>query len=101
MLLYCRPAGCHQPAGPDASGECAYTLKSPYRDGTTHIILDPLDFIVSLAAQVARPRVNLTRFHGVCLPPIANTGQARQTDPDQINSPAQCDAAMTWAQSLK
>jgi len=45
-----------------------YTLKTPYRDGTTHIILEPLDFIARLAALVARPRVNLTRFHGVFAP---------------------------------
>jgi hypothetical protein len=36
-----------------------------YRDGTTHIVLDPLDFLVRLAALVPPPRVHLTRYHGV------------------------------------
>jgi hypothetical protein len=45
--------------------------KTPYRDGTTHVIFEPLDFIACLVALVPRPRVNLTRFHG-CSPPIAN-----------------------------
>ncbi len=40
-------------------------LKTPYKDGTTHIILDPLDFIARLAALVLKPRVNLIRYHGV------------------------------------
>ncbi len=40
----------------------------PYRDGTTHVIFEPLDFIARLAALVPRPRVNLTRFHGVFAP---------------------------------
>jgi hypothetical protein len=37
----------------------------PYRDGTTHVIFKPLDFIARLVALVPRPGVNLTRFHGV------------------------------------
>jgi hypothetical protein len=33
--------------------------------GTTHVIFEPLDFMARLAAMVPKPRVNLTRFHGV------------------------------------
>jgi hypothetical protein len=46
-------------------GEVRYQLKNPYRDGTTHVIFEPLDVIAKLAALVPRPRVNLTRFYGV------------------------------------
>jgi hypothetical protein len=35
-----------------------YELKTPYRDGTTHVIFEPLDFIAKLAALVPKPRVN-------------------------------------------
>ncbi|MFT6301123.1 MAG: hypothetical protein ACI9XK_000095 [Granulosicoccus sp.] len=45
-----------------------YALKSAYRDGTTHVVFDPLDFMAKLAALVPRPRTNLTRFHGVLVP---------------------------------
>ena len=38
------------------------------RDGTTHVIFEPLDFIARLAALVPPPRLNLTRFHGVFAP---------------------------------
>lgn len=38
---------------------------TPYRDGTTHVVLEPLDFIDRLAVLVPRPRVNLTRYHGL------------------------------------
>ena len=34
-------------------------LKTPYRDGTTHVIFEPLDFMARLAALVPKPRVNL------------------------------------------
>ena len=45
-----------------------YELKTPYSDGTTHVLFEPLDFISRLAALVPKPRVNLTRFHGVFAP---------------------------------
>jgi hypothetical protein len=53
-----------------ANGQVRYQLKTPYRDGTTQVIFNrgghpPLDFLARLAALVPRPRVNLTRFHGV------------------------------------
>jgi hypothetical protein len=45
-------------------------LVKNYRDGTTHVIFEPLDFIAHLAALVPHPRVNLTRFHGVFAPTV-------------------------------
>ncbi len=38
------------------------------QDGTTHVIFEPMDFIARLAALVPKPRVNLTRFHGLFAP---------------------------------
>ena len=69
-----------------------------------------MDFIARLAALVPKPRVNLTRYHGVLAPNhrwrrlvtpakrgkgvkrIANTG---------VRSPAERHVAMSWAQRLK
>ncbi len=51
-----------------ASGHVRYGLKTPYRDGTTHIVLEPLDLMGRLAALVPPPRMHLTRFHGVFAP---------------------------------
>jgi ribosomal protein S27E len=51
-----------------ASGHVRYELKTPYRDGTTHIVLEPLDLMARLAALVPPPRMHLTRFHGVLAP---------------------------------
>lgn len=87
-------------------GYVRYQLKTPYRDGTTHIILEPLDFIARLAALVPKPRVNLIRFHGVFAP---NSRLRQQVTParrgkltsDEAKTPAQRRAAMTWAQRLK
>ena len=50
------------------AGKVRYALKSAYRDGTTHVIFEPLDLLSRLAALVPKPKVNLTRFHGVFAP---------------------------------
>ena len=34
-------------------------LKSPYKDGTTHIVMEPLEFMERLTALVPRPRLHL------------------------------------------
>jgi hypothetical protein len=39
-----------------AQGQVRYRLKTPYRDGTTDIVLEPLDFMARLAAREERRR---------------------------------------------
>ena len=64
-----RPAVSEKRLSLTPNGNVRYQLKTPYRDGTTHVIFEPLDFIARLAALVPKPRVNLTRFHnGVFAP---------------------------------
>ena len=40
----------------DDRGRAVYRYKRPFRDGSTHVVLEPLDFIARLAAWVPRPR---------------------------------------------
>lgn len=47
------------------NGKVRYELKTSYRDNTSHVFFEPVDFIARLAALVPKPLVNLTRFHGV------------------------------------
>ena len=107
-----RPAVSEKRLSLTAQGKVRYELKTPYRDGTTHVIFEPLDFIAKLAALVPKPRVNLTRFHGVFAPNSkhrvqvtpAKRGKGKKTNaPDQRQDqpPAERRAAMTWAQRLK
>jgi hypothetical protein len=60
-----RPAVSNERVALTDCDHVRYSLKTPYRDGTTHVYFNPLDFIARLAALVPKPRVNLTRFHGV------------------------------------
>jgi len=95
-----------------------YALKTAYRDGTTHVVFEPLDFMAKLAALVPRPRTNLTRFHGVLAPnsryryrvtpvssgkvkkptAIVDAEADRRQEPDLTASKRK---GMRWAQTLK
>ena len=57
-----RPAIAEKRLSLTKQGMVRYELKTPYRDGTTHVIFEPVDFIAKLAALVPKPRVNLTRL---------------------------------------
>ena len=51
-----------------ADGRLLYRLKRPWRDGTTHIVMDPLELLEKLSALVPAPRVHLVRYSGVLAP---------------------------------
>jgi hypothetical protein len=84
-------------------------LKTPHRDGTTDIVLEPLDSIARLAALVPPPRVHLTRFHGVfaahaalraaITPGGRGTGAQKRAAASEQLTPA--DIRMNWARRLK
>jgi hypothetical protein len=59
-----RPAIANERLKLNSTGDVVLRLKSPYQDGTTHIVMSPLEFMQRLAALVPRPRLNLIRFHG-------------------------------------
>ena len=90
-------------------GRVRYRLKTPYRDGTTHILLEPLDFIARLAALVPPPRAHLTRYHGVFAPHAAlraaitpaGRGQGAHRRATAAEQPTPRHVAMSWAQRLK
>ena len=104
-----RSAVSEKRLSPTSAGNIRYQLKTPYSDGTTHVIFEPLDFISKLASLVPKPRVNLTRFHGVFAPNSkhrilvtpSRRGKGGQKDSGQEKRPDECRSAMTWAQRLK
>ena len=63
-----RPAIAERRLSLANNGNVVIALKTAYDDGTTHVVLSPMEFMGRLAALVPRPRVNLTRFHGVFSP---------------------------------
>jgi hypothetical protein len=63
-----RPALANEGVQTNAAGQVVLKLKTPWRDGTTHLVMSPLEFMQRLAALVPRPRLHLIRFHGVLAP---------------------------------
>lgn len=109
-----RPAVSEKRLALTSRGMVRYELKTPYWDGTTHVIFEPLDFMAKLAALVPKPRVNLTRYHGVLAPNSKHRinvtpakrgkGSAKKLEPkDKQNAglPVSERQKMTWAQRLK
>jgi hypothetical protein len=107
-----RPAVSTKRLSITRNGQVRYELKTPWRNGTTHVIFEPLDFISRLVALIPKPGVNLTRFHGVFAPNSkyramvtpAKRGRGKKTkaaNDKQDQTAAERHAAMTWAQRLK
>ena len=105
-----RPAIAEKRLSLTTQGWVRYQLKTRYRDGTTHVVLEPLDFIARLAALVPRPRVDLTRYHGVFAPNSPQRGEvtpgkrgrrAGVQSTEEAKAEFERRAAMTWAQRLK
>ena len=57
-----RPALANERVQTNAAGQVVLKLKTPWRDGTTHLVMSPLKFMQRLAALVPRPRLHLIRF---------------------------------------
>jgi hypothetical protein len=112
-----RPAISEKRLSISSQGKVRYELKTPWRNGTTHVEWDSVDFIAKLAALVPPPRAHLTRFHGVFAPNAAlraqltpsGRGKRPATDAalvevsasDTPRSPEEKRRAMSWAQRLK
>ena len=95
-----RPPIATQRLTVDGQGRVVYRYKQPFRDGSTHVVMEPLDFIARLAALVPRPRLNLTRVHGVFAPNFKHRKRivprrSRRIDADHPPAP------MSWMQRLK
>ena len=66
LLKYCaRPPIAHDRLSELPDGRIALRLKTPWSDGSTHVVYEPLDLIAKLAALIPRPYKNLVLYHGV------------------------------------
>jgi len=96
----------------NAAGQVVLKLKTPWRDGTTHLVMSPLEFMQRLAALVPRPRLHLIRFHGVLAPNAKLRAQVVPQEPEppaHAAPPAECEAncahhrlvRLIWSRLLK
>ena len=107
-----RPTLANERVQCNAAGQVVLRLKTPWRDGTTHLVMSPLEFMQRLAALVPRPRLHLIRFHGVLAANAKLRAMVVPQGPDEATQAAQsaeCEAncvhrriaRMSWARLLK
>ncbi|MEZ5964262.1 MAG: transposase [Planctomycetota bacterium] len=79
-----RPAIVHERLSLTPSGKVLYGFKRPWRDGSTHVVLDPLTLLERLAALIPAPRRKLVTHHGVFAPafPLRHTVVPPPPKPD-------------------
>ena len=107
-----RPALANERVQTNAAGQVVLRLITPWRDGTTPLVMSPLEFMQRLAALVPRPRLHLIRLLGVLAPNAKLRTQIVPQDPElpaQAVQPAACGAncarhrplRLSWAKLLK
>jgi hypothetical protein len=63
-----RPPFTNERLSVSRGGKVVLALRTPFRDGTTQFVFDPLAFIECLAAWVPPPRMHQMTYHGVLAP---------------------------------
>ena len=103
-----RPAIANERLSINGEGNVVLKLKTAWRNGTTHIVLTPMEFMQRLAALVPRPRLHLIRFHGVLAANAKLRSQVVPVPPQKTTTgEGDCEHAhskpmrMTWARLLK
>ncbi len=95
-----RPAIADRRLSLSPQGTVRYQLKTPWRNGTTHVEFEPIEFIAKLAALVPPPRAQLTPSgRGKRLP--SNATQVTPAEPADHRTPDERRRSMTWAQRIK
>ena len=82
-----RPAIANERLKRNRAGDVVLQLESAVKDGTTHIVMAPLEFMQRLAALVPRPRLHLIRFHGVLAPNAKLRSEIIPSPVEQATSP--------------
>ena len=90
-------------------GAVLVRLKTPWRDGTSHIALEPQELLEKLAALIPRPYVNLIVYHGVLAPnakwrrEVVRFGCAQVQRESSVISPRKLTGSYncTWAELMR
>ncbi len=76
-----------------ASQRLCFALKTPWSDGTSHLLRSPMELLEKRAALVPPPRLHLLRYHGVLAPHARDRGRIVPAKPVAEPSAADGDAS--------
>jgi RNase P protein component len=111
-----RPAVAEERLSIDDYGNVIYRFKKPWEDGTTALKLTPMELMERLVALVPKPKVHLTRYHGVLGPHykyrkqiVPKPAELKIVSQDQVNiqpkqlelKPASAKKNIRWALTCK
>ena len=80
----------------------SFALKTSWSDGTSHLLLFPMELLEKLAALVPPPRFHLVRYHGVLAPRardriVPAKPFAEPSAEDGDTSAPSCSHRLPWA----
>ena len=102
-----------------SGGQLLYALPHARRDGSAHLLLDPLELIEKLSVLIPSPRFHTLRFHGVLAPhafwrsqiipkpweavegEVGPAGLGVVAGAGSASAPASGSAGLSWAALLK
>ena len=91
------------------NGSVLVRLRTPWRDGTSHIALQSLELLEKLAALIPRPYVNLIVYHGVLAPnakwrgEVVDFGRPQVEKASSASTPKKVGVLQnrTWAELMR
>jgi Putative transposase len=85
-----------------SSGQLLYQFRRPWRDGSTALLLDPLELLERRAALVPPPRRPLVAYHGVLAPRAPwRSAVVPPPSPADARAAAPVRRRWSWAQLLR
>lgn len=87
-------------------GNVLLRLRHPWRDGTTHLVFEPLAFIERLASLVPFPRAHQLTYHGVLAPAAAFRDDVVPRPPSSRrrkngSDASGCDHSYSWPELMR
>jgi hypothetical protein len=102
-----RPPLAHERLQETSGGRLVYRMKTPWRSGQTHVVMERIELIEKLAALVPRPRYHIVHHYGVFAPAakwrrdiVPDPPPPEQCSHDSDTEDPQPAKNYTWAQLM-
>jgi hypothetical protein len=82
-----------------ADGRPAYRLETPWRDGTTPVVMERRELLERLAPLIPPPRAHQVRYHGVLAPCASGRDRVVPAGPDEAAAACSSSASESDARS--
>lgn len=95
------PAAGARAADGERGGQLLYQFRRPWRDGSTALLLDPVELLERLAALVPPPRRPLLAYHGLLAPRARWRAAIVPAKPRAAHADVRSLTGWPWARLLR